>query len=54
VPVSFFFDGAPQQAGFSGMGEAPSTGYVSDFLSSCAAGSLNSSKISRKIADHGK
>ncbi|MGH6684511.1 MAG: helix-turn-helix domain-containing protein, partial [Pseudolabrys sp.] len=32
VPVSFFFEGAPHMPGHSGMGEAPSPAYVSDFL----------------------
>jgi transcriptional regulator with XRE-family HTH domain len=33
VPVPFFFDGAPQIAGYSGKaGKAPSPAYVSDFL----------------------
>ena len=33
VPVPFFFDGAPQIAGYSGEGaKAPSPAYVSDFL----------------------
>src|SRR5579862_8483487 len=32
VPVSFFFEGAPHLPGHSGMGEAPSPAYVSDFL----------------------
>src|ERR1700692_2229212 len=33
VPISFFFEGAPHAAGHSsGMGEAPSPAYVSDFL----------------------
>jgi transcriptional regulator with XRE-family HTH domain len=33
VPVSFFFEGAPRMPGhLGGMGEAPSSAYVSDFL----------------------
>ena len=33
VPVSFFFEGAPNMPGHAGgMGEAPSPAYVSDFL----------------------
>ena len=35
VPVSFFFEGAPNAPGhqpIEGMGEAPSPAYVSDFL----------------------
>ncbi|HEV3219677.1 MAG TPA: helix-turn-helix transcriptional regulator, partial [Candidatus Acidoferrales bacterium] len=33
VPVPFFFEGAPQIAGYSGKGAiAPSPAYVSDFL----------------------
>ena len=58
VPVSFFFDGAPQQAGFSGMGEAPSPGYVSDFLSTSDGLSLTKafirikdSKLRRRIVE---
>jgi transcriptional regulator with XRE-family HTH domain len=35
VPVSFFFEGAPQIAGHVGKdAEAPSPGYVTDFLTS--------------------
>src|SRR5215210_5160578 len=35
VPVSFFFDGAPEIPGqATGMSEMPSPAYVSDFLSS--------------------
>ena len=34
VPVSFFFEGAPNEGGTAaeGFGEAPSPAYVSDFL----------------------
>lgn len=33
VPISFFFEGAPAVSGrATGMGEAPSPAYVSDFL----------------------
>jgi hypothetical protein len=33
VSVAFFFEGAPRQPGQSkGLGEAPSPGYVSEFL----------------------
>ena len=56
--MSFFFDGAPQQAGFSGMGEAPSPGYVSDFLSTSDGLSLTKafirikdSKLRRRIVE---
>src|SRR5712692_8004482 len=35
VPVAFFFEGAPHvPGGTSGMGDAPSPAYVSDFLAS--------------------
>jgi transcriptional regulator with XRE-family HTH domain len=32
VPVSFFFEGAPNMPGHTGMGEAVSPSYVNDFL----------------------
>src|SRR6201995_5454492 len=59
VPVSFFFEGAPNMPGHSssgGMSEAPSPAYVSDFLATSDGLSLTksfmkikSSKLRRKI-----
>ena len=43
VPVSFFFEGAPHLPGHSGMGEAPSPAYVSDFLATSDGLSLTKS-----------
>ena len=58
VPVSFFFEGAPNMPGHSGMGEAPSPAYVSDFLATSDGLSLTksfmkikSSKLRRRIVD---
>jgi transcriptional regulator with XRE-family HTH domain len=58
VPVSFFFEGAPHMPGHSGMGEAPSPAYVSDFLATSDGLSLTksfmkikSSKLRRRIVD---
>jgi transcriptional regulator with XRE-family HTH domain len=34
VPVAFFFEGAPAPENMTGMAEAPSPAYISDFLSS--------------------
>ena len=58
VPVSFFFEGAPHLPGHSGMGEAPSPAYVSDFLATSDGLSLTksfmkikSSKLRRRIVD---
>jgi pimeloyl-ACP methyl ester carboxylesterase len=58
VPISFFFDGAPHQPGFSDMGEAPSPGYVADFLSTSDGQSLTKafirikdSKLRRRIVE---
>jgi len=58
VPVSFFFEGAPNMPGHSGMGDAPSPTYVSDFLATSDGLSLTkafmkikSSKIRRRIVD---
>jgi transcriptional regulator with XRE-family HTH domain len=60
VPVSFFFEGAPNMPGHSGSGmsEAPSPAYVSDFLATSDGLSLTksfmkikSSKLRRKIVD---
>lgn len=60
VPVSFFFEGAPHAPGgaATGMGEAPSPAYVSDFLATSDGLSLTksfmrikSSKLRRRIVD---
>ena len=60
VPVSFFFEGAPNAPGHtpSGMSEAPSPAYVSDFLSTSDGLSLTkafmrikNAKLRRRIVD---
>jgi transcriptional regulator with XRE-family HTH domain len=58
VPVSFFFKGAPNMPGHSGMGEAPSPAYVSDFLATSDGLSLikaftriKNKKLRRRIVD---
>jgi transcriptional regulator with XRE-family HTH domain len=61
VPVSFFFEGAPHVPGIgksSGMSEAPSPAYVSDFLATSDGLSLTkafmrikNSKLKRRIVD---
>jgi transcriptional regulator with XRE-family HTH domain len=61
VPVSFFFEGAPNVGGAhhsGGMSEAPSPAYVSDFLATSDGLSLTkafmrikSSKLRRRIVD---
>src|SRR5215831_18306235 len=60
VPVSFFFEGAPHLPGghSSGMSEAPSPAYVSDFLATSDGLSLTkafmrikNSKLRRRIVD---
>jgi transcriptional regulator with XRE-family HTH domain len=59
VPVSFFFEGAPHGPGHaSGMGEAPSPAYVSDFLATSdglaltkAFMRIKSAKLRRRIVD---
>ena len=60
VPVSFFFEGAPQLPGqtSSGLSEAPSPAYVSDFLATSDGLSLTkafmrikNSKLRRRIVD---
>ena len=58
VPVSFFFEGAPHTAHSSGMSEAPSPAYVSDFLATSDGLSLTkafmkikSSKLRRRLVD---
>jgi transcriptional regulator with XRE-family HTH domain len=59
VPVSFFFEGAPHSPGHTtGMSEAPSPAYVSDFLATSDGLSLTkafmrikNSKLRRRIVD---
>jgi len=58
VPVSFFFEGAPHTAHSSGLAEAPSPAYVSDFLATSDGLSLTKSfmriksgKLRRRIVD---
>ena len=59
VPVSFFFEGAPDGGGAtSGFGEAPSPTYVSDFLATSdglaltrAFTRIDDAKLRRKIVD---
>jgi transcriptional regulator with XRE-family HTH domain len=59
VPVSFFFEGAPQMPGHSAvLGEAPSPAYVSDFLATSDGLSLTKAfmrikngKLRRRIVD---
>ena len=60
VPVSFFFEGAPHIPGSptTGMSEAPSPAYVSDFLATSDGLSLTkafmrikNSKLRRRIVD---
>lgn len=59
VPVSFFFEGAPHLPGqTSGLGEAPSPAYVSDFLATSDGLSLTKAfmrikngKLRRRIVD---
>jgi transcriptional regulator with XRE-family HTH domain len=60
VPVSFFFEGAPQTPGLAtaGMSEAPSPAYVSDFLATSdglaltkAFMGIKDAKLRRKIVD---
>ena len=60
VPVSFFFEGAPHVPGTptSGLAEAPSPAYVSDFLATSDGLSLTkafmrikNSKLRRRIVD---
>jgi transcriptional regulator with XRE-family HTH domain len=46
VPIGFFFDGAPVTDGEDGgFAEAPSTGYVADFLSTSEGVQLNKAFI---------
>ncbi|MEP7029853.1 MAG: helix-turn-helix transcriptional regulator [Pseudolabrys sp.] len=58
VPVSFFFEGAPNMPGHTGMGEAPSPAYVSDFLATSDGLTLTksfmkikSNKVRRRIVE---
>src|SRR3954466_7666933 len=60
VPVSFFFEGAPQTPGLPtvGISEAPSPAYVSDFLATSdglaltkAFMGIKDAKLRRKIVD---
>jgi transcriptional regulator with XRE-family HTH domain len=60
VPVSFFFEGAPSALGHtpSGMSEAPSPAYVSDFLATSdglaltkAFMRIKNAKLRRRIVD---
>jgi len=60
VPVSFFFEGAPQTPGqpASGAAEAPSPAYVSDFLATSdglaltkAFMGIKDAKLRRRIVD---
>ena len=61
VPVSFFFDGAPNVPGFQnpdGMAEAPSPAYVADFLATSdglaltkAFMRIKDAKLRRRIVD---
>jgi transcriptional regulator with XRE-family HTH domain len=60
VPVSFFFDGAPEVDSnkMAGMGEAPSPAYVADFLSTSdglaltkAFMRIKDAKLRRRIVD---
>src|SRR4051812_48193614 len=59
VPVSFFFDGAPDlPAGSAGVTEAPSPSYVSDFLATSDGLALTKAfmrikdqKLRRRIVD---
>lgn len=58
VPVSFFFEGAPHMPGQSGMSEAPSPAYVSDFLATSdglaltkAFMRIKNGKLRRRIVD---
>jgi transcriptional regulator with XRE-family HTH domain len=59
VPVSFFFEGAPNNSNFeSGFSEAPSPSYVSDFLATSdglaltrAFMRIKTPKLRRRIVD---
>lgn len=58
VPVSFFFDGAPNSIATETLGEAPSPAYVSDFLATSdglaltkAFMRIKDAKLRRRIVD---
>jgi transcriptional regulator with XRE-family HTH domain len=58
VPVAFFFEGAPRPSHGSGMADAPSPAYVSDFLATTDGLSLTKAfmrikngKLRRRIVD---
>jgi len=59
VPVAFFFEGAPRQPGQpKGLGEAPSTAYVFDFLATTDGLALTKAfmrikqpKLRRRVVD---
>jgi transcriptional regulator with XRE-family HTH domain len=58
VPVSFFFEGGPHLSEHSGMSEAPSPAYVSDFLATSDGLALTKSfmkikngKLRRRIVE---
>jgi len=58
VPVSFFFEGAPMEAGGPDESDAPSPSFVSDFLASAdglaltrAFMQIKDSKLRRRIVD---
>jgi transcriptional regulator with XRE-family HTH domain len=58
VPVSFFFEGGPNATNASGLAEAPSPAYVSDFLATSDGLALTKSfmrikdaKLRRRIVD---
>jgi len=58
VPVSFIFEGAPNMPGHTGMGEASSPAYVSDFLATTdgllltkSFMKIKSNKLRRRIVD---
>lgn len=58
VPVSFFFEGSPGPSTSSGLDEAPSPAYVSDFLATSdglaltkAFMQISDSKLRRRIVD---
>src|SRR5471030_744533 len=50
VPVSFFFEGAPNMPGHAGMGEAVSPAFVNDFLATSDGLSLTKSFLKIKNA----
>jgi hypothetical protein len=61
VPVEFFYDGAPQIGTVTGFAEAPSSGYVAEFLTTSeglelikAFIGIKDSKVRRRIVDLAK